>query len=89
MFLNFTFQELPRAEPLLGASGTGDESELQNLDAESRKAVPAPAASQDADKDNSYSDSDETDEMQKFPGKVPLELDLSDLAAAILRNNKK
>ncbi|XP_070136515.1 bromodomain-containing protein 4 isoform X2 [Drosophila bipectinata] len=82
-------KELPRAEPLLGASGTGDESELQSLDAESRKAVPAPAAAQDADKDNSYSDSDETDEMQKFPGKVPLELDLSDLAAAILRNNKK
>lgn len=39
--------------------------------------------------DNSYSDSDETEELQKFPGKMPLELDLSDLAAAILRNNKK
>ncbi|XP_020798125.1 nuclear transcription factor Y subunit beta isoform X2 [Drosophila serrata] len=81
-------KELPRAEPLLGAAGTGDESELQNLDTESRKAE----HSQDADsndKDNSYSDSDETDEMQKYPGKMPLELDLSDLAAAILRNNKK
>ncbi|KAH8270604.1 hypothetical protein KR018_012215, partial [Drosophila ironensis] len=82
-------KELPRAEPLLGAAGHSDDSELQNLDADSRKAETAPATAQDADKDNSYSDSDETDEMQKFPGKVPLELDLSDLAAAILRNNKK
>ncbi|KAH8418200.1 hypothetical protein KR222_000595, partial [Zaprionus bogoriensis] len=84
-------KELPRAEALLGKSEAGED--LQNLEHEE------PASKKDAksddiehavnDHDNSYSDSDETEEMQKFPGKMPLELDLSDLAAAILRNNKK
>lgn len=33
--------------------------------------------------------SEEAEVMQKYPGKIPLELDLSDLAAALLQNNKK
>lgn len=59
------------------------------MEPESRKTEATQDAEEHPDKDNSYSDSDETDELQKFPGKMPLELDLSDLAAAILRNNKK
>ncbi|EDW72989.1 uncharacterized protein Dwil_GK17297, isoform A [Drosophila willistoni] len=82
-------KELPRAEPLLGSAGTGDDSDLQNLEQDGKKTDSTSDASDHHDKDNSYSDSDETEEMQKYPGKMPLELDLSDLAAAILRNNKK
>lgn len=38
---------------------------------------------------NETENSEEAEEMQKYPGKIPLELDLSDLAAALLQNNKK
>ncbi|XP_017843690.1 altered inheritance of mitochondria protein 3 isoform X2 [Drosophila busckii] len=82
-------KELPRAEALLGKSEGGDD--LQNLDHdETMTKLEAKHETAHANEhDNSYSDSEETDEMQKLPGKMPLELDLSDLAAAILRNNKK
>ncbi|XP_064546178.1 putative uncharacterized protein DDB_G0271606 isoform X1 [Drosophila montana] len=86
-------KELPRAEALLGKSDAGED--LQNLDHDETVVDKKTESKNDAiernvnDHDNSYSDSDETEEMQKFPGKMPLELDLSDLAAAILRNNKK
>lgn len=65
---------------------------MQNLEHEEPSSNKKEAKSDDIEHnehDNSYSDSDETEELQKFPGKMPLELDLSDLAAAILRNNKK
>ncbi|XP_032598649.1 putative uncharacterized protein DDB_G0271606 isoform X2 [Drosophila grimshawi] len=82
-------KELPRAEALLGKSEAGED--LQNLDHDETLAEKKTVSKNEDvnDHDNSYSDSDETEEMQKFPGKMPLELDLSDLAAAILRNNKK
>ncbi|XP_034482722.1 putative uncharacterized protein DDB_G0268364 isoform X2 [Drosophila innubila] len=84
-------KELPRAEALLAKSDGGED--LQNLDHDDTDKKHDPKA-EDIEQsvnehDNSYSESDETEEMQKFPGKMPLELDLSDLAAAILRNNKK
>ncbi|XP_053956529.1 uncharacterized protein LOC128862113 isoform X1 [Anastrepha ludens] len=92
-------KELPRAEALLGRENS-DEVDLQNLDKDvSVKKVEIKAAptqvtatatddSDSSDNDNSYSDVDDTEEL-KYPGKVPLELDLSDLAAALLQNNKK
>ncbi|XP_067642673.1 uncharacterized protein Msr-110 [Eurosta solidaginis] len=93
-------KELPRAEALLGKE-TSDEADLQNLDKDvtvkkveikKKQAAPTQASatvdSDSSDSDNSYSDIDDAEEV-KFPGKVPLELDLSDLAAALLQNNKK
>lgn len=38
---------------------------------------------------NNYLETEEVEEVPKYPGKLPLELDLSDLAAALLQNNKK
>lgn len=78
---------------MLGKSEAGED--LQNLDHE--EAAPEKKTESKSEgiernlseHDNTYSESDEPEEMQKFPGKMPLELDLSDLAAAILRNNKK
>ncbi|XP_037940583.1 RNA polymerase II degradation factor 1 [Teleopsis dalmanni] len=87
-------KELPRAEALLGKESP-DEVDLQNLDSNEPvkkveiKQKNAPIPTDDDRTDNNYSDTEETEEMQKFPGKVPLELDLSDLAAALLQNNKK
>lgn len=78
---------------MLGKSDAGED--LQNLDHDETVVDKRTESKNEGiernvnDHDNSYSDSDETEEMQKFPGKMPLELDLSDLAAAILRNNKK
>ncbi|XP_055841156.1 putative uncharacterized protein DDB_G0291608 isoform X2 [Episyrphus balteatus] len=43
----------------------------------------------ESETDSSFSDSEEADDLQKISNKVPLELDLSDLAAALLQNNKK
>uniref|UniRef100_W8B592 Genetic suppressor element-like domain-containing protein n=1 Tax=Ceratitis capitata TaxID=7213 RepID=W8B592_CERCA len=96
-------KELPRAEALLGRENN-DDADLQNLDkdvtvkkveikkqqAAKPKQVSATASvdSDSNDSDNSYSDVDDAEEI-KYPGKVPLELDLSDLAAALLQNNKK
>ncbi|XP_011182778.1 putative mediator of RNA polymerase II transcription subunit 26 isoform X1 [Zeugodacus cucurbitae] len=95
-------KELPRAEALLGRENNED-ADLQNLDKDvtvkkveikKQHATPnqvAATASDDSDSsdsDNSYSDVDDAEEI-KYPGKVPLELDLSDLAAALLQNNKR
>ncbi|XP_037890192.1 putative mediator of RNA polymerase II transcription subunit 26 isoform X1 [Glossina fuscipes] len=95
-------KELPRAEALMGRE-TNDDNDLQNLDREqpvkkvetkvqkSSNVIPAAAAVEEEtnNNENNYLDSEEADEMQKYPGKLPLELDLSDLAAALLQNNKK
>ncbi|TDG47133.1 hypothetical protein AWZ03_006398 [Drosophila navojoa] len=86
-------KELPRAEALLGKSEAGED--LQNLDHDEPTVEKKTESKNEGiernlnQNDNTYSESDEPEEMQKFPGKMPLELDLSDLAAAILRNNKK
>lgn len=81
---------------------TNDDNDLQNLDREQSvkkveakvqksNVIPATAAVEEEtnNNENNYLDSEEADEMQKYPGKLPLELDLSDLAAALLQNNKK
>lgn len=38
---------------------------------------------------NNYLETEEVEEVPKYQNKLPLELDLSDLAAALLQNNKK
>lgn len=78
---------------MLGKSDVGED--LQNLDHDEAPLDKKTESKNEGiernvnEHDNTYSESDEPEEMQKFPGKMPLELDLSDLAAAILRNNKK
>lgn len=91
----FSFQELPRAEALLGRENI-NEDDLQNLDKEEpvkkveHKMVKAEHKPSEEESNMNESDnSEEAEEMQKYPGKLPLELDLSDLAAALLQNNKK
>ncbi|XP_037813176.1 putative uncharacterized protein DDB_G0271606 isoform X2 [Lucilia sericata] len=92
-------KELPRAEALLGRENVNDD-DLQSLDKEEsmkkveHKIVKAehhkPAEEENnMNEVNDSENSEEVDEMQKYPGKIPLELDLSDLAAALLQNNKK
>ncbi|KAI8116508.1 hypothetical protein CVS40_11423 [Lucilia cuprina] len=92
-------RELPRAEALLGRENVNDD-DLQSLDKEEpmkkveHKMVKAehhkPAEEENnMNEVNDSENSEEVDEMQKYPGKIPLELDLSDLAAALLQNNKK
>lgn len=91
------FKELPRAEALLGRENINDD-DMQNLNkietvkkVESKpekSAAPAPPE-EEFNMNKVNSDSEEAEVMQKYPGKIPLELDLSDLAAALLQNNKK
>ncbi|XP_005185163.2 putative uncharacterized protein DDB_G0268364 isoform X3 [Musca domestica] len=90
-------KELPRAEALLGRENINDD-DMQNLNkietvkkVESKpekSAAPAPSE-EEFNMNKVNSDSEEAEVMQKYPGKIPLELDLSDLAAALLQNNKK
>ncbi|KAM7356883.1 msr-110 isoform 2-T4 [Cochliomyia hominivorax] len=91
-------KELPRAEALLGREHNNDD-DLQNLDKEEPvkkvehkmvKAEHKPSEEEtNMNENNENENSEEAEEMQKYPGKIPLELDLSDLAAALLQNNKK
>ena len=95
-------KELPRAEALMGKEIADENNDLQNLEKDEQPVIKKieikqlqqqpqtkPIEVETNDVDNSYSDSEEADDLQKFPGKVPLELDLSELAAALLQNNKR
>lgn len=80
---------------MLGRENVNDD-DLQNLDKEEpvkkveHKSVKAEhKPSEEENNMNESDNSEEAEEMQKYPGKLPLELDLSDLAAALLQNNKK
>lgn len=74
-----------------------DDSDLQSIDREEEpvkkeekpEQEAIPSSNSESDSDSSFSDSDESDDLQKNHYKVPLELDLSDLAAALLENNQK
>jgi len=81
----------------LGKENT-DEIDLQNLDKEEsvkkveikkQQSSPASTEEESNENDNNYSENEEAEVMKNYPGKMPLELDLSDLAAALLQNNKK
>ncbi|XP_075163649.1 msr-110 isoform X1 [Haematobia irritans] len=87
-------KELPRAEALLGRENVNDD-DLQSLNkietvkkVESKPNKASPSE-EEFNMNKINSDSEEAEVMQKYPGKIPLELDLSDLAAALLQNNKK
>uniref|UniRef100_A0A1I8Q0H1 Genetic suppressor element-like domain-containing protein n=1 Tax=Stomoxys calcitrans TaxID=35570 RepID=A0A1I8Q0H1_STOCA len=87
-------KELPRAEALLGRENVNDD-DLQSLNKMETvkkveiKAEQATPSEEEFSMNKINSDSEEAEVMQKYPGKIPLELDLSDLAAALLQNNKK
>lgn len=87
----FCFQELPRAEALLGRDTA--ENELQSLEKEApsmkTKNKNTQTESETSDTDSSFSDSDESEELNRVQIKMPLELSLSDLANAILEQNQK
>lgn len=81
----------------MGRENVNDD-DLQNLDKEEPvkkvehkmvKAEHKPSEEETNMNENTETDSEEVEEVQKYPGKIPLELDLSDLAAALLQNNKK
>lgn len=88
-------QELPKAEALLQTREI-NENNLQNLDKDIKKKDDKKAdqdsdssSESDTESDSSFSDSDESAELNRVHIKLPLELDLSDLASAILENNQK
>lgn len=92
-------QELPKAEALLQAREVS-ENDLQNLekdiDAEKKPTTAAPVDEKketdndkESESDSSFSDSDESGELNRVHIRLPLDLDLSDLANAILENNQK
>lgn len=87
-------QELPKAEALLSGRDVNDD-DMQSLDNKEKDAetVKQKEKSPDNDSepstDNSFSESDEADEMNRVQIKVPLELSLSDIAHSILQQNQK
>ncbi|KAG4078711.1 hypothetical protein HA402_015301 [Bradysia odoriphaga] len=88
-------QELPNAEALLQSKmeiHDNDISKDQKDETEKKdeKMTEAPQTSDnESESDSSFSDSDESGEMNRVHIKLPLELDLSELANAILENNQK
>lgn len=90
----FVFQELPKAEALLSGRDVNDD-DMQSLDNKEKDAETVKQKEKSSDNDsepstdNSFSESDEADEMNRVQIKVPLELSLSDIAHSILQQNQK
>jgi hypothetical protein len=84
-------QELPNAEALLQSKSEIHDNDIsKDQKDESEKKTEAPQTSDnESENDSSFSDSDESGEMNRIHIKLPLELDLSELANAILENNQK
>lgn len=89
-------QELPKAEALLqaaddSADNDDDEKAINSLRAGSKKSQIG--GDQMSDSDTSYSDNDESADLNRGGNgvnvKIPLELNLSELAHAIMQNNQK
>lgn len=80
---------MPKAEALLGKES---ETELEkNMKTEEKtNDLPMSESSKDNDSsDSSFSDSEESIDMKAIHKQVPVDLDLTDLAAAILNNQQK
>lgn len=85
MSFQFFLQEMPKAEALLGKES---ETELEK----NTKTNDLPMSESNKDNessDSSFSDSEESIDMKAIHKQVPVDLDLTDLAAAILQNNQK
>lgn len=82
------FQEIPKAEALVG---NGNESDLEKVQKTEEKLndLPMPDSKDSDSSDSSFSDSEESTDMKAMHKQVPVDLDLTDLAAAILQNNQK
>jgi hypothetical protein len=85
-------QELPNAEALLQSKPDDNEISKDQKDETEKKEVKVSESSppeSESENDSSFSDSDESNELNRVHIKLPLELDLSELANAILENNQK
>lgn len=95
-------QELPKAQALIQDNLSADEANLQNIDREEKEKKPAEKPQQkkestestdndDEDEPAADGDSDESADMNnnRVRVKMPMELDLSELAHAMLRDNQK
>lgn len=88
-------QELPNAEALLQSKTDLHDNDISKdqKDETEKKEEKLSESSQTSDNesenDSSFSDGDESNEMNRVHIKLPLELDLSELANAILENNQK
>lgn len=84
-----TPQELPKAEALLQSADNDNADDDVDEKANNKKAS---AASELSDSETSYTDNDESADLNRGNGvnvKMPLELNLSELAHAIMQNNQK
>ncbi|KAL5293511.1 hypothetical protein ACFFRR_011930 [Megaselia abdita] len=82
-------REVPKAESLIGAE---NENNLEkNIRTEEKhNGLPMSGIAKDNESsDSSFSDSEESIDMKSNHKQVPVDLDLTDLAAAILQNNQK
>jgi len=86
-------QELPNAEALIQSKTTdihdNDISKDQKDETEKKEPKESPPTENESETDSSFSESEESGETNRVHIKLPLELDLSDLANAILENNQK
>lgn len=83
------FQEIPKAEALIGKE---NETDLEKNPKTEDKMNDLPMSENTKDNDSSdssFSDSEESIDMKNIHKQVPVDLDLTDLAAAILQNNQK
>lgn len=87
-------QELPKAEALLSGREV-NENDMQSLDDNKKDAESIKSKSKGVDaesdmsSDSSFSDDDESDDLNRVQIKMPLELSLSELANQILQQNQK
>lgn len=97
--VQFSTQELPKAEALLTGHDLSSDNDMQSLDNRNKDNNHAaqkpkrPVGDSDSDSssssDNSFSESDEAEELNRVQVKMPLELSLTDLANAIIQQNQK
>lgn len=84
----FYFQELPKAEALIGKDNEADLE--KNVKTEDKlNDLPTSDNKDNESSDSSFSDSEESVDMKSMHKQVPVDLDLTDLAATILQNNQK
>lgn len=90
IFTIIILQDLPKAEALLQtADDNADDDDEKSINANSLDA--GSKKSQMGDSDTSYSDNDESADLNRghVNVKMPLELNLSELAHGIMQNNQK
>ncbi|KAJ6643678.1 hypothetical protein Bhyg_08642 [Pseudolycoriella hygida] len=87
--------ELPNAEALLQSKPDVHDNDIskdqkdETEKKEEKVSEPSQPSESESENDSSFSDSDESNELNRVHIKLPLELDLSELANAILETNQK